>query len=522
MIDARDLPENQCLQAEICIVGGGAAGITLAMELIASGIDVLLVESGGIDASRDADALNVGAVVDQRLHPPLQQNRSRRFGGSVSKIESRCTPLASIELDRRRYVPESGWPLTPEMLSPYYTRAMKLCESDESAQTHERDMLMAQSSLVPGFRPDHFVTNSIDRYGPTVDFGKRYGRQLASASNVSVLSHATVTKIQLNRAGSAVDSVSVRTTSGRSLLIKSRQFVLAAGTLETARLLLANRDVHRNGIGNDADNVGRYLMCPLQGSIGTVQLVEAPNAIWFGSAGSPGGIRSRRSMTLSDDTQRRLQIGRFAARLRHPTQDSVTGGGMGLTNVLQRLMPGRQTRFRIDWQAEQQPNPSSRVILDTAVDATGLPRLRADWNSNVADFETVRRGVNLFGEALRRSGAGSFDHDPAALSAMITCHGDQGNHHSGAARMGVDRRSSVVDGDCRVHGVDNLYVAGAAVFPTSGLGDPMLTVTALSIRLAERLKKQEQRVVTLTPRTTESWPSNVQPLFGATGQAARR
>ncbi len=522
MIDARDLPDNQRMQAEVCIVGGGAAGIALAIELVATGIDVLLIESGGVGSNREADALNVGTVVDERLHPPLEQNRRRQFGGSISKRESRCTAFTAIELEMRRYVPESGWPLTGDMLAPYYARAMRLCESDESAQTQERDALMAQSPLVPGFRPEHFDSASIDHYGPLVDFGKRYGRQIAGATNVCVLSHATVTRIQLNRGGTAVEGLVVRTEGGRTIQIKSRQFVLAAGTLENARLLLASRDVHRNGIGNDNDNVGRYLMCPLQGAIGTVQLTEPPNAIWYGHARDAGGIRSRRRMTLSDDTQRRLQIGQFAVRLRHPTVDSVTGNKLGLSHLLPRLMPGRQTRFRIDWQAEQQPNPSSRVMLGSTVDATGVPTLRADWNCNVADFKTVRRGVNLFREALRRSGAGSFDHDPAALSAMITCHGDQGNHHVGTTRMGTDRRSSVVDADCRVHGVDNLYVAGASVFPTSGLGDPMLTVTALSIRLGERLKRQEQRVVTLTPRTAENWTSNVQPLFGHNSQVARR
>jgi choline dehydrogenase-like flavoprotein len=135
------------------------------------------------------------------------------------------------------------------------------------------------------------------------------------------------------------------------------------------------------------------------------------------------------------------------------------------------------------------------VALGEARDALGMPRLVLDWNCSVADFETVRRSIGLLGEDLERAGAGRLECDAPALTAMMTCHGPHGGNHQGTTRMGTDPRTSVVDPNCRVHGVDNLYVAGPSVFPTACLGDPILTMVSLSLRLADHLRLLELHVV---------------------------
>jgi choline dehydrogenase-like flavoprotein len=85
---------------------------------------------------------------------------------------------------------------------------------------------------------------------------------------------------------------------------------------------------------------------------------------------------------------------------------------------------------------------------------------------------------------------GSFDYDPSSVEFEMTRYGAYGGHHIGTARMGKDPGSSVVDGNCRVHGIGNLFVNGAATFPTSSQANPTLTVVALSLRMAEYLKGQ--------------------------------
>jgi choline dehydrogenase-like flavoprotein len=100
----------------------------------------------------------------------------------------------------------------------------------------------------------------------------------------------------------------------------------------------------------------------------------------------------------------------------------------------------------------------------------------------------VTRAIALLAQELDRNGVGRLDYEPESVEAEMTRYGAYGGHHIGTARMGSDPRSSVVDADCRVHGVGNLYIAGSATFPTSSQANPTLTLVALSLRLAATLR----------------------------------
>ena len=127
------------------------------------------------------------------------------------------------------------------------------------------------------------------------------------------------------------------------------------------------------------------------------------------------------------------------------------------------------------------------------VDALGLPRLRVDWRYTSNDVATVRGALALLAENIRHSGIGALAYDPASIEFEMTRYGAYGGHHLGTTRMGHDPRASVVDRDCRVHGVVNLSIASSAVFPTSSQANPTLTVVALALRLAERLRSEAFR-----------------------------
>jgi choline dehydrogenase-like flavoprotein len=139
-------------------------------------------------------------------------------------------------------------------------------------------------------------------------------------------------------------------------------------------------------------------------------------------------------------------------------------------------------------QAEQAPNPDSRVTLGTRRDRFGLPVARVDWRPAPSDRASIRASQEAVDEALRAAGLGHVEfmlgdeHPPALLEGNF--------HHLGTTRMHTDPARGVVDADCRVHGVRNLYVAGSSVFPTYGCSNPTLTVVALALRLADHLKKQ--------------------------------
>jgi choline dehydrogenase-like flavoprotein len=549
ILDTREFPDGHTLEAGLCVVGAGAAGITLAHELIDSGIDVLLLEAGGLKPEKATQALYAGSVVDAALHSPPDRYRQRRFGGTTTIWGGRCVPFDEIDFEPRDYVPNSGWPITRASLMPFYPKANKLCEAGRFAYDAATALRAPLTPMLTGFDSEHFSTDTLERFSCPTDFGRRYQRKLGAAANVRVLLHANVTAVQLDAAGNRVSHLSVRNLQGKRFTVRAPRVVLATGGLEVARLLLASRDVHTAGIGNAHDVVGRYYMCHIAGTIGRVSINGALTNAWHGYDISDEGIYCRRRLALRPDIQRSRRLANFVARLHHPriTDPEHRNAVLSLLYLAKFLIPyeygrrlhggesaglGRWLRhavnviagpadaaafawhmlrdrklaerkfpsiiirskanlYSLDFHAEQQPNSSSRVELGSERDALGLPQLRIDWRYSAGDLHSVSQALALLAEDFRRTGVGRFDYHAPAVEAEMTRYGAYGGHHIGTARMGNDPHSSVVNADCRLHDVANLYIAGAATFPTSSQANPTLTVVALTLRLAEHLRQQQ-------------------------------
>jgi choline dehydrogenase-like flavoprotein len=546
IIDARDLPDGATLSADVCIVGAGAAGISMALELAKGSIEVLVLESGGLRPEKATQELYSGTVADERLHSPPDTYRQRRFGGTTTIWGGRCIPLDPIDFERRDYMPNSGWPIDLSALMPYYPEANRLCEAGEFTYSAAAAFHRPLRPMIEGFESPLFTTDTLERFSCPTDFGARYGRRLRAAPNVRVVLHANVTRIQLDAAGVRVESLAVRTLEGKSLEAIAQQVVLAAGGLEVARLLLASRDVQSGGIGNGRDVVGRYYMCHLAGTIGALAVDKPLGSVWNGYDLSDEGVYCRRRIALSPDAQREHRLGNFIARLHHPritdpehrnailsllflakfvipyeygkrlhggepatlrmwlqhVRNVATGpfdaAGFAWHMLKDRRLAERKfpsiiikpkaNLFSLDFHAEQQPAAESRVELMRDVDALGMPKLRVDWRYTPVDVDTVSRSIALLAREIERTGVGAFTYDPADIEFEMTRYGAYGGHHIGTARMGTDPAHSVVDPDCRVHGVSNLSIASCAVFPTSSQANPTLTVVALALRLAARLR----------------------------------
>jgi len=544
--DALSLNDRSSLTADVCIVGAGAAGITIALELIESGLTVLLLESGGTKLEDRTQALYAGEVADERLHSPPDKYRQRRFGGSTVIWGGRCVPYDDIDFETREWIPNSGWPLTRADLLPYYERANRLSEAGPFAYRVSETFSTPQTPMLPDYASETFTTDGYERFSCPTDFGARYGHRLAAATNVRVLLHANVTHLALSADGSRVTGATIRCTNGSQHQVSAGSFVLAAGGIEVARLLLASRDVAPTGIGNHHDVVGRYYQCHIAGTIG---LLEIPlgKPVVHGYDTSPEGVYCRRRIAPTPALQRRERLSNFVARLhfaRITDPEHRTGilsllylakffisyeygkrlhGGEKFSiktwlqhvrnvvldpfytaaflwhwlrkrNLSDRKFPSviirsPRNRYSLDFNAEQHPNPESRVMLAETKDEFGMPQIRVDWRYLPEDVDTVRRTLQLFADDLARSGAGRFSFDADQVEVEMTRYGAYGGHHIGTTRMGSDPRSSVVDADCRVHGVGNLYIASSSVFPTSSHANPTLTIVALALRLAERLRR---------------------------------
>jgi choline dehydrogenase-like flavoprotein len=546
ILDTDDLPDKHVLSSDLCIIGAGAAGISMALALADTALDVLILESGGLKPEQSTQDLYQGEVADERLHSPPDRYRQRRFGGTTTIWGGRCAPFDAIDFEARDYVPNSGWPIDRESLTPYYATANRLCEAGDFAYTFGEAFKRPHRPMIEDFQSENFTTDTLERFSCPTDFGARYGHKLSAARNIRVLLHANVTALKLEPSGKIMKSVLVRTLTGKRFSVRARHFVLASGGLEVARLLLASRDVQPNGIGNEYDVVGRYYMCHLAGTMGTLSVNRPLGTVWNGYDVSDEGIYCRRRIALTAQAQRRHRIGNFIARLHHPRitdpahrnailsllylakplipyeygkrlyGDERTGAVVWLKHLrnvgagpfdavafawhmlrdrklAERKFPSivvkpKANLYSLDFHAEQQPLPASRVSLETQVDALGMPRLKIDWRYSAGDVDTVSRSFALLADDIDRSGIGCLAYDRASVESEMTRYGAYGGHHLGTARMGTDPRTSVVDAECRVHGVDNLHVASAATFPTSSQANPTLTVVALSLKLAQRFK----------------------------------
>ncbi len=559
-LDTHDLTDGHALRAHLCIVGAGAAGIALALALRDSGIDVLLLEAGGLDFEDSSQALYAGEVVDERLHSPPDRYRQRRFGGTTTIWGGRCMPFDPIDFEAREYMPESGWPFGFATLLPFYPRSNSLCEAGAFAYRAQEAFERPLRPMLAGFDSDNFSTDTLERFSCPTDFGRRYGEKLRTAPNIRVVLHANVTHIQLDESGRSVTTLTVRNQQGKRFTARAERFVLATGGLEVARLLLASRDVQSTGIGNSRDVVGRYYMCHLAGTIGRIQIAGPLENAWHGYDISAEGVYCRRRLALRPEAQRALRLGNFVARLHHPriTDPAHRHPVLSLLYLAKSLIPyeygkrlhgeeqaslrqwlehlrnaalrpheaigfawhmlrdrrlaerkfpsiiirSRANLYSLDFHAEQQPNPASRITLSDSLDEFGMPRLKIDWRHTAADLDTVSRSLELLRADFQRTRVGSFEYDPATVAYEMIRYGAYGGHHIGTARMGIDPRTSVADADCRVHAVENLYLASAATFPTSSQANPTLTVVALALRLAAHLARSSAAAAEIQLQTS--------------------
>lgn len=533
------------LETDVVIAGSGAAGIPMALELAEAGISVVLLEAGTEKLRRADQALYEGHVVDPELHQPADKYRQRRLGGSTVTWGGRCVPLDPIDLERREYVPFSGWPITFEELDRYMGPANDWLEAGDYAYSSRRVFGDKVPPMIAGFESDIVSTDSLERFSRPTDLFRRYRSRLAVNENLRLIYDASVSHIALSPNGRSVDALDVTTLCGRRFRVRGSHYVLAAGGIEVPRLLLAANDVHKNGIGNHHDVVGRYYQCHIAGNVGRLEFFGNAAGIRHGYEISDEGIYCRRRLSLTEEEQRRRRLNNvvfrlhfpriadpahrsgvlsllylakrfisyeYATRLRDGDGDSLSTWMAHARNLV--LSPLETARFLLMWtrkrtfasrkfpsvilenktnvfsleaHGEQAPNPDSRITLSRERDALGMPRVVVDWRYSPQDVRSVCESLSVLREEFLRTGVARLTFDDMSLEKDLLRFGAYGGHHIGTTRMGENPRTSVVDADCRVHGVENLYIASSSVFPTSSQANPTLAITALALRLGDHL-----------------------------------
>ena len=554
IVRSNELVDGAELRCDLCIVGAGPAGISLANEMLGSGLSIILMEAGRQGFTAKAQEGLSGEIETGSAHSPPHMYRRRMFGGASSIWGGRCVPLDPIDLERRDYVPQSGWPIGWPELERYYRRAQVYFDAGAFDYRVPTSLGPAAADIIEGLRHPDILTDRLERFSPPTDFGKRYFKILAGAADIRLLLGAETLRLVALEASpvSTVARLDVA-VAGKLLSVRARRYVLAAGGLETPRLLLVSDRSRRGGFGNEGGALGRYYMCHIENTIGLLRLTPKDRPITLHFERSREGVYVRRKFVLSPQAQRRERLLNMAFRFHYPlisnpahfsgilsavylVKDAVLPEYRRKFATIELANRDRQRRdkafwlahgrnvlrdmpavswFCLDWarrrilarrklpfvvvgsrtgdypldvNAEQVPNPNSRVTLGERTDRHDRPLLKVDWRMAEQDTENLMQTLRLLQSDFAASGVAQFEFDDDALRELVAASTPVGGHHIGTTRMAESPRDGVVDRNGTVHGIPNLYCAGSAVFPTSGHANPTLTVVALAVRLADHLR----------------------------------
>ena len=528
LVDSYSIQADEIINCDLCIVGSGAAGLAIANEFNGSRTKVFVLESGSLKDEKAYQQLNRGEI-KWGNHPPLERDRRRNFGGTTTVWGGRCVPFDELDFERRSHVKYSGWPITRKDLEPYYARAhwyLDLGDYNYTSLGEQYKSLLSQSSITNDFDFSPCLVETNYRFSLPTNFHHKYYKLLKRSRNVTIFLNGTCLYLNSEPEKKYLEQILVSTLSNRRFYIQAKYFVLAAGGLETTRLLLLSNAINgTQKFGNGHDWLGKFYMSHLSYNV-EIQLFH--ELVWDYQINSEG-IYCQPALAISEARQRAhqlLNLRAFIARpdLRDPKHGSsilsatylakkIRAQTLGLDDLTshfrnllldaknlpfffykmlskrifsQRKLPSvifhngsNCYNFQID--SEQVPNPESYITLSEQKDCFGLNRLQVNWRLSEQDIQSTHRAVKLMGQFLKDGNLGKLSSLPTGPTLRV-------GHHLGTTRMANSPKDGVVDENCRVYGLNNLYVASSSVFPTSSYANPTLTIVALAIRLADRLK----------------------------------
>lgn len=502
--DARLIDNNSLIEGDICIIGAGAAGISLALEWLNTNYKVILLEGGGFDYDARMQDLYRGKTTGQRYYP-LQSARLHYFGGTTGHWAGFCSPLDPIDFRKRDWIPHSGWPIQLEDLDPFYARAQKNLDLGPF-EYNDSYYRQKDPSLTPLPFDEAVVYNKMWQFSPPTRFGTKYRKTIVNAPNIYLYTYANVTGIKSNENVSMVTEVVVKNFAGKQHKVRAKYFISACCAIQNARLLLASNSQAPKGLGNDNDLVGRYFM----------EHIEIKSAeLWFKEADllklyllDFGKTKFRAELAISAKKQEEYKILNGTASFtpleiarQQPAFIDIWTSDRDQREKNMREFGSKESKskhakgfknFELFTRIEQAPNPNSRITLDTETDELGMRRAVLHWELTPLEKRSIRKIYELIGWQ-----TGIAEKGRARLMEYLQDEHDYswpsftggGWHHMGTTRMSDNAKEGVVDKNCKVHGIGNLYMAGSSCYVTAGAPNPTLTIVALTLRLSDHLKK---------------------------------
>jgi choline dehydrogenase-like flavoprotein len=479
---------------DVCVVGAGPAGITLARALAARGLAVALMEAGGQEFDPDSQDLYAGEILGLDYHP-LDATRLRYFGGTSNHWGGRSRELDELDFLALPHHPFSGWPITKADLDPYAAEADRILDLPATS---------ANSRIEQD--EDRFERIRF-RFSPPTRFAEKYADEIAASERIHLFLNANLVDLRLDDGlGTVAEAVFKSYQPGDpGVALRARHYCLCMGGLENPRFLLNARSQMPAGIGNQHDLVGRFFCEHPTAKLGEILFEdEVPPSADLAPTRAMlrdqevlnfNLMMSTSGMTFSRELARSVAcVAPFTQRLAEQVfgrQLSCQGGG--LREYIEARWSDEHATGTLAVIAEQALNRDSRVTLAEGTDVFGHNTLALDWRLSALDLRTMRTAAFAMGEHLAERGLGRLqvrdwllEDSPGAVGSGIEgLHGL--HHHMCTTRMSDDPRQGVVDRNCRVHGMANLSIGGSSVFATAGHANPTYTIVQLALWHADHL-----------------------------------
>lgn len=530
LFELEAVPDPWC---DVCVVGAGPVGIALTLALADSGLNALLIESGGDRPEKRCQDLSTLASYNADHHHSSEATVVRAVGGTSLRWGGRCVEFDDVDFEKRDHVQDAMWPIGHDALRPFYAAA--------------REVLTANHAELLNQRGDDEFALSRESWTRTPNTARANRERLREHAGIIVVRHATATRMHLDAETSKLVALTIKGRAG-TRRITAPSFVFAAGGRENTRLLLDLQTHHPGLFGGLGGPLGRYYMGHLTGEIATINFSSAQQAerFLFRRAETGSIIRDRfLPSSIKQQEQALLNIALWPDSLR-PDEIIAGDGALSLFHMARhvirrardpvfrntisakeatsahfrniaahpiqtvygssRLLLGKlfsqehypqfsfispTNSYLLRYHAEHSPQSASRITLSDLKDENACYRLNVDFRYVSQDYRSVIKAHDLLGAWLTRTGLGSLIYlkPKERLEEWVAAQAIDGYHQIGVTRMSSDRRNGVVDGNCRVHDIANLYIAGSSVFPTSGQANPTLPAVATALRLADHLTK---------------------------------
>ncbi len=460
--------EGAGFRPAVCIVGSGPAGLSLALQLEQRKIPCLVLEAGGLAYDADTQDAYAGKVVGDRYFE-LASARLRFFGGSSGHWEGWCRALDAIDFEPRAGIESSGWPIRKADLDPYAARTSDILDLGAPTQ------------------PDRPVNDDLQEIGmrfsqPIARLGSKYRQHVEASASIGLLLNSPVTDIVPERGRIAAVRLGAGGQGGE---VRAPYFAVCTGGVENSRLLLWANRLHDNGVVPQPATLGRYWMEHPHFNMGDVIVFDftgmrvktgmrfyAPSEAYLRSHADTGNFGMR--LLVGENLPKALL--RDAMCVAPELFKKVAKDGFACS-----------AKARLAW--EQVPRADNRIELGSARDRLGMPRSVLHWKKAPQDRRTAEVASVLFGGYVAAHEIGRMKIFPWITEGgpWPDEHPTAGFHHMGGTRMAQDAAKGVVDRDCKVFGMDNLYVGGSSVFPTSGHANPTYSIVQLALRLGDHL-----------------------------------